>query len=65
MIREVENRFKSKKKVSSRLQTTEFGILRTNVPRILKDNLGYHAYKVRIVSLLKDKLRTKRKTFSN
>ena len=41
------------------------GFHETSVRRILKDDLQYHAYKVRVVLLLKDEHKAKRKRFSN
>ena len=65
MIQKVKNRLKCKRKVSSRILAHELSILRTSVRRILKDGLQYHAYKVRVVSLLKDEHKAKRKRFPN
>ena len=52
---------KAQKKVSSRILAHELIISRTSVHRILKDDLQYHAYKVRVVPLLKDEHKDKRK----
>ena len=65
MIQKAKNRLKRKKKVSSRILAHELSISRTSVRRILKDDLQYHAYKVRVVPLLKDEHNDKRKRFSN
>ena len=65
MIQKAKNRLKRKKKVSSRILAHELSISRTSVRRILKDDLQYHAYKVRVVPLLKDEHKAKRKRFSN
>ena len=65
MIQKTKNRLKCKKKVSSRILAHELSISRTSVRRILKDDLQYHAYKVRVVPLLKDEHKAKRKRFSN
>ena len=65
MIQKAKNRLKRKKKVSSRILAHELRISRTSVRRILKDDLQYHAYKVRVVPLLKDEHKAKRKRFSN
>ncbi|CAF4992662.1 unnamed protein product [Rotaria socialis] len=40
----------------------ELSISRTSVRRILRDDLQYHAYKMRVVPLLKDEHKAKRKT---
>ena len=65
MIQKAKNRLKRKKKVSSRILAHELSISQTSVRRILKDDLQYHAYKVRVVPLLKDEHKAKRKRFSN
>ena len=65
MIQKAKNRLKRKKKVSSRILAHELSISRISVRRILKDDLQYHAYKVRVVPLLKDEHKDKRKRFSN
>lgn len=64
MIQKVKNCFKRKKKVPFRILAREFSISRTSVHRILKQDLKYHAYKVRIVPLLKDEHSVQRKRFS-
>ena len=53
MIQKVKNRLKREKKVSSRILAHVLSISRTSVRRILKDGLQHHAYKVRVVPLLK------------
>ena len=65
MIQKTKNRLKRKKKVSSRILGHELSISRTSVRQILKDDLQYHPYKVRVVPLLKDEHKDKRKRFSN
>ncbi|CAF1037694.1 unnamed protein product [Rotaria magnacalcarata] len=65
MIEKVKNRLKRKKKVSSRILAHELSVSRTSVRRILRDDLQYHAYKMRVVPLLKDEHKGKRKRFSN
>ena len=65
MIQKAKNRLKLKEKVSSRILAHELSISRTSVRRILKDDLQYHAYNVRVVPLLKDEHKAKRKRFSN
>ena len=61
----MKNRLKRNKKVSSRILAHELSISRTSVRRILKDGLQYHAYKVRVLPLLKGEHKVKRKRFSN
>ena len=65
IIQKVKKRLKRKKKVSSRVLAHELSISRTSVRRILKDGLQYHAYKVRVVPLLKGEHKATRKRFSN
>ncbi|CAF1494287.1 unnamed protein product [Rotaria magnacalcarata] len=65
MIEKVKTRLKCKKKVSSRILAHELSISRTSLRRILRDDLQYHAYKMRVVPLLKDEHKTKRKRFSH
>ncbi|CAF1561771.1 unnamed protein product, partial [Adineta steineri] len=52
VIEKVKNRLKCKKKVSSRILAHELSISRTSVRRILRNDLQYHAYKMRVVPLL-------------
>ena len=65
MIQKVKRRLKGKRKVSSRKLAVELDISRTSVRRILKDDLGCHPYKVRIVPLINDDHKAKRKSFAN
>ena len=61
MVQKAKNRLNRKKKVSSRILAYELSISRTSVRQIPKDDLQYHAYKVRIVPLLKDEHKTQEK----
>ncbi|CAF4426292.1 unnamed protein product, partial [Adineta steineri] len=65
VIEKVKNRLKCKKKVSSRILAHELSISRTSVRRILRNDLQYHAYKMRVVPLLEGEHKAKRKRFSN
>ena len=65
MIQKVKNRLKRKKKLSSQKLANELDISRTTVRRIPKNDLGYHPYKIRIVPLITDDHKAKRKKFSN
>ena len=65
MIQKVKNRLERKKPVSLRKLAGEFDFSRTTVQRILKNDLGYHPYKIRIESLLTDNDKAKRIKFAN
>ncbi|CAF3331590.1 unnamed protein product [Rotaria socialis] len=58
-IQKVKNRLKRRKLAQ------ELAISRTSVRRVLKDDLGLRLYKKRIVPLMTDAQKAKRKTFAN
>ena len=64
-IQKVENRLKQRKTVSSRKLARELGISRTSVRRILKNDLGLHAYKVQNEPSLTDEHKQKRIHFAD
>ena len=65
MIHKVNGRLKLKKRVSSRKRAQKLDILRTSVHRVLRNDLGLRPYKKRIVLLLTDTRKSKRKQFAN
>ena len=64
-IQKVKNRLKQRKTVSSRKLARELGISRTSVRRVLKNDLGLHAYKVQNEPMLTDEHKEKRIQFAN
>jgi len=65
MVQKIKNRLKRKKRVSSRKLAQELDISKTSVLRVLKDDLGLRPYKKRIVPLMTDAQKAKRKKFAN
>ena len=65
MIQKVKTRLKRKKRVSSRKLAQELDISRTSVRRILGTDLGLRPYKKRIVPLMADAQKLKRKKFAS
>ncbi|CAM4746049.1 unnamed protein product [Rotaria magnacalcarata] len=64
-IQKVKHRLNKRKSVSSRKLVRELSISRTSVRRILKDDLGLHAYKVQNEPMLTDEHKEKRIQFAN
>jgi AraC-like DNA-binding protein len=59
-IRKVKHRLEQRKSVSFRKISRDFGISRTSVWRILKNDLGLCAYKIQIEPMLTDEHKEKR-----
>ena len=65
LIQKVKRRLKRNKNVSSRKLALELDVSRTNIRRILKDDLGCHAFKKRIEPLITNAQKEKRRKFAN
>jgi transposase len=65
LIQKVKSRLKRKKPVSIRKLANELDISTGSVYNILRDDLGYRAYKRRVQPLLTDAQKMKRKKFAN
>ncbi|CAF4596493.1 unnamed protein product, partial [Rotaria socialis] len=64
-IQKVKHRLERRRTVSSRKLSREFGISRMSVRRVLKNDLGLHAYKVQNEPMLTDEHKEKRIQFAN
>ena len=64
-IRKVKRRRERRRSVTSRKLARELGISRTSVRRILKNDLGLHAYKIQNEPMLTDEHKVKRIQFAN
>jgi len=64
-IRKVKDRLEQRKSVSCRKISRDFGISRTSVWRILKNDLGLRPYKIQIEPMLTDEHKEKRNQFGN
>ena len=61
MIQKINSRLKSKKRVSSRKLAQELDISRTSVRRVLRNDLGLRLYKKRIVPLITETEKSRKK----
>ncbi|CAM4965267.1 unnamed protein product [Rotaria socialis] len=64
-IQKVKHRLERRRTVSSRKLSRELGISRMSVRRVLKNDLGLHAYKVQNEPMLTDEHKEKRIQFAN
>ncbi len=65
MIQNIKSRLKRRNRVSSRKLAQELDISRISVCRVLTDDLRLRPYKKRIVPLMTDAQKAKRKKFAN
>ena len=65
MIQKINGRLKRKERVSYRKLAQKLRISRTSVRRVLRNDLGLRPYKERIIPLMADTEKLKRKTCTN
>jgi transcriptional antiterminator len=64
MIKKINNRLKRRKRVSSRKLAQGLNVSRASVRYVLTDDLGLRLYKIRIVPLMTEAQKDKRKKFA-